>query len=378
MKRYRFTLRPLTAVHIGTGDVVSPLEFCLLPSASGEKVYAVFSPEKAIEALSPQDKNAFIQFCDANNPVNLRKFLREKVRQPAVRYICKVSKEFESQYEIRKDDPNNALEVEMMYRNGKYAPVIPGSSIKGAIRTAILNQRINFANEEYFREVVEKASRSRFDKEFQNKVLSCIAPNDDPLRALAIGDLTFSPKGSQLVSNMIMYHLSSGHNDPFSNKAAIYAEVLKGELVDGNPIEAFCDLILHDELNASFVPQSSKALKGKIGQKLYKKPILIEEILKACDNFYNNAFNSEYNKIIKSSDEVVKQGADALADRIDSMQKTGEHLIRIGRWSHVESVTVEKYRKPKTNRGYGRTRTLFQSNDNYFLMGWCAFSVDEA
>ncbi|MFZ5859845.1 MAG: type III-A CRISPR-associated RAMP protein Csm5 [Spirochaetota bacterium] len=377
MKRYRFTLRPLTAVHVGTGDVLTPLEYSLLSSTSGGRLYAVFSPEKIVESLPKEEKQQFSQFCSSNNLIGLRKYLGEKVRMPAVLYACKVSKEFESEFDGRKDDINNALEVEIMYRNSKHAPVVPGSSIKGAIRTALLDKRASMMNRALLEEAAQEASRTKFDRKFQSRAMLFSAPNDDPLRALAIGDCTFSPKGSQLVSNMIMYHFSSRYDDPFSNKAAIFAEVLKGELIDGSPTEASCDLIIHDELFSAIVPPGSRALGSRGGQKLYQKPVRLEEMLEACDEFYNRAFDSEYNRMIKSSDEAVKIGADALADRIDCMQEKGEHLIRIGRWSHVESVTVEDYRKPKSDKGYGKTRTLLQYNDNYYLMGWCAFSVEK-
>jgi CRISPR-associated protein Csm5 len=377
MKRYRFTLRPLTAVHVGTGDVLTPLEYSLLSSTSGGRLYAVFSPEKIVESLPKEEKQQFSQFCSSNNLIGLRKYLGEKVRMPAVLYACKVSKEFESEFDGRKDDINNALEVEIMYRNSKHAPVVPGSSIKGAIRTALLDKRASMMNRALLEEAAQEASRTKFDRKFQSRAMLFSAPNDDPLRALAIGDCTFSPKGSQLVSNMIMYHFSSRYDDPFSNKAAIFAEVLKGELIDGSPTEASCDLIIHDELFSAIVPPGSRALGSRGGQKLYQKPVRLEEMLEACDEFYNWAFDSEYNRMIKSSDEAVKIGADALADRIDCMQEKGEHLIRIGRWSHVESVTVEDYRKPKSDKGYGKTRTLLQYNDNYYLMGWCAFSVEK-
>lgn len=377
MKRYRFTLRPLTAVHVGTGDVLTPLEYSLLSSTSGGRLYAVFSPEKIVESLPKEEKQQFSQFCSSNNLIGLRKYLGEKVRMPAVLYACKVSKEFESDFDGRKDDINKALEVEIMYRNSKHAPVVPGSSIKGAIRTALLDKRASMMNRALLEEAAQEASRTKFDRKFQSRAMLFSAPNDDPLRALAIGDCTFSPKGSQLVSNMIMYHFSSRYDDPFSNKAAIFAEVLKGELIDGSPTEASCDLIIHDELFSAIVPPGSRALGSRGGQKLYQKPVRLEEMLEACDEFYNRAFDSEYNRMIKSSDEAVKIGADALADRIDCMQEKGEHLIRIGRWSHVESVTVEDYRKPKSDKGYGKTRTLLQYNDNYYLMGWCAFSVEK-
>ncbi|MGB9687057.1 MAG: type III-A CRISPR-associated RAMP protein Csm5 [Rectinema subterraneum] len=377
MKRYRFILRPLTAVHVGTGDVVTPLEYSVLPSTGGGRLYAVFSPEKVVESLPEEEKRQFSQFCASNNLVRLRKYLSEKVRMPAVLYACKVSKEFESEFDRRKDDINNALEVEVMYRNGKQAPVIPGSSIKGAIRTALLDKRASMMNRALLEEAAHEASRTKFDRKFQSRAMLFSAPNDDPLRALAIGDCTFAPKGTQLVSAMIMYHLSPNYDDPFSNKAAIFAEVLKGELIDGSPTEASCDFIIHDELFSAIIPPNTRALEKRKGQKLYQKPIGLEEILEACDTFYNRAFDSEYNRLIKSSNEVVKMGADALADRIDSIQERGEHLIRIGRWSHVESVTVEGYRRPKSDKGYGKTRTFLQYNDNYYLMGWCAFSVEK-
>jgi len=375
MKRYQFILRPLTAVHIGTGEAVSPLEYALFSSKSGERLFAVFSPEKIVESLSEAGIKQFSTLCSSNKFIELRQFLSEMAKMPSFLYVCSVSQQFESEFDKRKDDSNNALEVDTIYRSVNYAPVIPGSSIKGALRTALLNRRAGMIAGSALEDAAIEATRSRFDKKFQSKAMPFFSPNDDPMRALAVGDCTFSRKGTQLVGNMVMYHLSSAYPDPFSNKAALFAEILKGELITEYPIESSSDVIIHDELSSAIIPQNSRALEKRIGQKLYTEPISIDEVIDACDTFYNRVFNSEYNKIIKSSDELVKRGADALAHRIDKMQEKGEYLIRIGRWSHIEAVTVEGYRKPKTSKGYGKTRTLLEFNDNYYLMGWCAFSI---
>lgn len=71
------------------------------------------------------------------------------------------------------------------------APVIPGSSLKGSIRTAILNAALD---ETYMRDKLP-----RDDRRLQQELLDYKDAKQDPFHAVQIGDCKFLAKGTQLV-----------------------------------------------------------------------------------------------------------------------------------------------------------------------------------
>lgn len=136
--------------------------------------------------------------------------------------------------------------------------------------------------------------------------------------------------------------------------------------------------MLHDEALSGFRSPERGCLREKAGRKVIDRPLTIQEITKDTDEYYGNAFSKEFNDFFLDAQEesVLRAGKD-LAARVDELSASGEHLIRIGRWSHVEAVTVEKYRQPKSNKGYGRTRTLFEYEGAHYPMGWCTYTLEE-
>lgn len=375
MKRYRMVLKPITAVHIGSGNSITPLEYTTRENTIHQEIFVRFHPELVVQSLNQEQKKEFERLVDRKDHIKLREFLGKHVGANSLWYTSAVTPRFSTEYRKRKNDEKNSLEIEEDYRApNQRGPVIPGSSIKGAIRTAVLNYRV-LAKDTQGKQYHEQGY-SHGDTNFQNWYLDRTRPNDDPFRSLMIGDCTFEPRTSQLVGSLHQYTPSSRNGELF-NSIAIYAEMITGVLT-GQETNAETDLILEEYLDGIRVPRS-KTLSEKQGRRLYEKPLHIDEILAAVDDFYNRAFDDEYDNFYKKSrDDAVFSSGKRIAEHVNTLKAKGEHLIRIGRWSHVESVTVEPpYRKPVGRRGYGRTRTFLDYNGAWFSMGWCSFALEK-
>jgi len=370
MQKYTFTLKPITAVHIGTGDVISPLEYAI-GKIEQKDILFTFYPEKLVSLLNSEELKTFNSLVEKNNIVGLRNFLSDKAKcknyvQACINYIVWITDEFKKKYEQTKDDINNALEIATTYKANKRI-IIPGSSIKGAIRTAVLNA---IANQEQNKDYRVTEQDKRDDRSFQQRMLNYDDAKKDPFRAIYLSDVSFSPKENLIVSPMMLAHFNSEDNPVGIN---IYVEALKGVLLNSD-ISGIGEICIKNELLGQRIMANNNNEFILKKQKYHDINILSDYI----SIFYNNVFTDEYNKVQEGKmNDSIKAIYDQLANYIDrDMKKNNEILIRIGRWSHVEAVTIENFRRPFNRRGSGKTRTLIQYNGGFYPMGWCAMKIN--
>lgn len=143
-KIYQFTLRTMAPVHIGSGDTYTAKEYIY------EKGHYYFPDMgqlyQKIEELGPRTTAAFESFLmSSGNYHNVRNpRLTDFLQQQQIKdrdfggYAIK-----ETGFEGKSDpkDPKGYLnEVSVFVRDSYGNPYIPGSSLKGAIRTILVNQ----------------------------------------------------------------------------------------------------------------------------------------------------------------------------------------------------------------------------------------------
>ena len=168
-KIYNVKIEPLTAVHIGSGETITPLDYKVielkLKSGGLNKVFAKYSSDEIIARLINSDNQmALKRFENASASANMKemqKFFHDEFTLDDLQYPCDVTKEFLNVYNknISGDPLDNALEVLQMYRPaGKKTPVIPGSSVKGSVRTALLNR------------VMHEISNEKYDELWNNRI----------------------------------------------------------------------------------------------------------------------------------------------------------------------------------------------------------------
>ena len=373
-KIYTIKIEPLTAVHIGAGDTLTPLDYKLadmkLKTGGTKKVYAKFSSDAMLKRLiESNDENALKEFetmSGSGNMKALQEFFHSHFSRDDVEYTCDVTKPFMEKYtaNISGNPLGNALEVSQMYRPaGKKNPIIPGSSIKGAIRTALLNDKID---------LLDKTENQKNIKDVEKKLFGFKNEKDDPLRALVISDAVFESKGSSFVGVVKNVAPNKYSGNLEAKKMQMIAEMIFGSLLgvqNTSTANFLLDIDLQNSLVASDNPRKNFTMQTKFD---------IKDIIDSCNNFFANAFDDEYEKFftkcVEKTDVIIH-----LRKQIDEIYESKNSFpLRLGHWSQVEFVTLDRARSP-SKRGkiqkYGTTRTLLDYNNNFVPMGWCKCTV---
>ena len=364
--RYILKITPLTAVHIGTGLELTPFNYVIKLNKNRTPTLYRFIPGQVISFLSSEQKKELEKLSESGNILPLRKFLYNNFKAGMEIYSLPVSKDIAKSYVNNLQSERNQLIINEMYRKGDiYSPVIPGSSLKGAIRTAVLNKKVR-----------EKTSRGyavpKINKEIQKQALNYKDAKDDPFRAVSISDCVIKKRSkNQVVSNLFIYKNTRGENSRIEMQMTY--ELIRGKLFNGSAIGGV-ELLIDNPL-IEFPPVGNwEGIKVKLN---------IKEIADSCNKFYKDAFKEEFNKHYGSCNEfLLKNNLEMLEREIDDIGSDSNKisfLLRVGRFSQVECVTLEEpYRSPFNKKGYGKTRTLARYNDLEMPLGWVRVDVKKA
>lgn len=378
-KRYQLIVEPITCVHIGTGEQLTPLDYYVAKTGEGKHLYCVYDSDSILKRIAT-DKDKFAEFeklTSQNNMRGLVDFFHKNISTDDIKYPCDVAKEFLDNYDKNKNiDPlENGRFVQAMYRPaGKKTPVIPGSSIKGAIRTAVLNDiMFKLTNENYdqlYDDFKNEKKKENFDKTLQNKLLNYDGDaKSDPFRSLEISDIQFDAKGTQVVGALSMIK-NNKHTKELEvcNESQILLEMIKGKL-------------LGSSVNASGIIRINSALNQT---KQISQSIDLKQIINACKYFYWQEFENEYKTFYREATDKVDEITKLKKELQAIKDNENEFFIRVGRYSQVEFITYEEnFREPKTpvikgkQMSYGTTRTVLNFNGQYLPLGWCKCTVKE-
>lgn len=385
-KIYKLEIEPLTGVHIGTGEALTPLDYIVQNTKSGSDIYMKFSSDAILNELISKHENLaeFYTASDRNDMTGVMEFFQKHISNAAIEYPCNVTPGFWENYRKNKNnDPiENAREVLQMYRpSGSKKPVIPGGSLKGAIRTAVLDDvltRTYSDQNDFYRrkdEFEEARNYKHYEGKMQKELLAYNDAKNDPFRTLLIADAEFPAENTQLVGmlqNISLANASTGINR--SSSMQIQAEIIRGSLIGGQAKTA-TTVTIDEALQKAKIKNDRKSFSfGKNTTKI----ISMKEIAGACNYFFINNFKEEYEKFYKNANghvEIISQLHAALHAAIN---EKNTFIVRVGRWSQVEFMTFqEAFRKPKVpnrggrSQGYGNSRTVFDYDGEYVPLGWC-------
>jgi CRISPR-associated protein Csm5 len=403
MTRKIYTITPLTGIHIGTGEELTPLDYTITDKIGNTTIsksaYCKFSCDRILQRLM-NDNKASSDFYNASvegNMKDLQKFFQDHcTSMDDVDYLCEVTKGFAEIYnEICNKDYNpKAGRVYQMYHteeinNKMKVPAIPGTSIKGSIRTALLNYFLAGLSESEYDDAMneinvfeQKKDLTGGENNLKQKLLEYSDAKNDPFRAISLSDCSFKDIRTQLVGCLKVVYFYKESLNPL--KINIQAEVIRGELLGGNAKSEVC-ISIDDKLQKMpFAPN-----KDETPRRL--KTIDFDDIRDSCNYFYWREFGEferEYDKFYRNvsdgTEDLIVKLRKELKKAIDDTKK--QFIIRVGRWSQVEYVTFGKdFRKPVIKKGkkddkppkWGTTRTLFDYNGSYLPMGWCVLKEKE-
>ncbi len=328
---FKVRLHVLTPIHIGCDDVYEPTGFVI---DEKKKKLIEFDPIEFIESLSSQEREEIIKTIFSNNLLDIFKtikhFYKPTIRGREVEITDHLVEHYKkvlamSTYE-KKIVINQFTINRTAYNPHTSQPYIPGSSIKGAIRTAYLNMLAKEKKITNFQGKSDELESRLLDRD-EGK----LKMTTDPFRMLKVSD--FLPVGD--VKTKILYAINrkkeKSDKPTLAERGGVYQilEVIKPGAVFEGTIN----------LNSPF--DSSRI----------KSPIIVEKLKKCLNNFYVPLLENEI-KTLKGINIFVP-----LINEINSKFKgqinKSAFIISIGRHSGAEAVTIEGNRRIKIMQGRG-------------------------
>ena len=377
LERHQLTISLLSPVHVGCGEDFDPTNYVIMDGALQS-----FDLGLAADAL---DASARTQLATAasGNPVrallDTQRVLyrhREKLQRIANRKIP-VTEEVANYYETRIGQVAqheqgggqviNRLEFarsafDIMSGN----PIIPGSSIKGAIRTALLSQTLaETSGTSESRELVRKLNETRrlevqkpkgaeqeykkLGAKMQPEAFGYARQNGkidlerDPLRLLKIADAHYQSKEGRDAST-IVWRVNRRHNGAEAKGLATLIEAL-----NASPQTRFQPAAYRSEIIIDVGAQIG-------GPHTPSRRFSLADILESSNNFYLKKLDAELQHFEKlglgDAQWIANIRQQVFASEHNGRPTMGRLIenntgavVRVGRHSGSESVTVDQLRR---------------------------------
>ncbi|MBD3397551.1 type III-A CRISPR-associated RAMP protein Csm5 [Candidatus Micrarchaeota archaeon] len=316
----QFYLKTLAPVHIGCDEAYEPLEFVV-----DENAHEIirFDPEDFYGSMTDDDLEGFTKICRQGDPASILgiyKFLRGR---SADGRRVKACKGFIDQYQKTlsmsvniSQDIINAINDFVIERTSFLSdtgrPYIPGSSIKGAIRTAYLNLLAHRRN-------VSRKTGKYANTNLEKELLDDGKFDTDPFSMLKVSD--FRPVGE--VNTKIIYSVNEKKN-PQKYRSRQLHQIL--------------EVVLPGAIFMGTISVNQPHPKSGI-----KTPLDMQTLKAALNAFY------------KSEKEREDQDLENIGAKPPiNMDLGNANLMRIGRHSGAESITIEAHRNIKISPGSPR------------------------
>ncbi len=344
MISYRLTLVPITPIHIGTGEEIEPLEYTI-----AEHMLHRHDLGKLIESLSPRHYGELWALIDKNDLPALRAFVQKVATEESCLYHGPVSAEFESLVARGLRVGQASLRVALAARTAlDFKPYIPGSSLKGALRTgylyALAQARGGLPKDSRRVEPELLGYRSRSGRGF--------VAQEDPFRVLKISDSQPSNEPNRFCR---VAHFNLGGSGQF---AQIGLCETTPSLATGDDVRFDFDAAILDE----------KAIRRHFGKRWFD----LAEVAQACERFYGEVFRQELNYWKEHGQTEIHR---CLLESFEKASKMANSLpgqttyLRLGWGTGRQGMTID-WTKPAP-----KTRRVAEDK---WPMGWALLAIERA
>ncbi|MBI5326737.1 MAG: type III-A CRISPR-associated RAMP protein Csm5 [Deltaproteobacteria bacterium] len=363
-KPLKVRLHIISPVHIGCDDVYEPTSFVI--DEKKQKLIE-FDSMEFIKFLSAEERQKFTAICMQDNIasiVSIYKFISGK--QVKGREV-EIAKELISHYKKVRDLPTYGKDSEKKirqelnqftisrtaYNPHNNLPYIPGSSLKGSLRTAYLSKlaregKIKDCWNKYLQQNELNPDFKKYDfigkKKVAKRLETDLLQGDfstDPFRMVKVSD--FLPVGD--VKTKIVYAVNKKKKTSKFEARGPF-QILE-TVKEGSVFEGIINI------------QQPEQKSG------IQEPIQAKEFLKSINDFYIPAVNEE-NKItreINAGSVVVSR----INEKFKGILEQTAFLLRIGRHSGAEAVTIEGNRYIKIMQGKGQPPKFFDHTTTIWL-----------
>lgn len=363
--RYRLHVEPLTPIHVGCGQTIEPYEYDL---AEDDEFYwlVVLDLGAILADMPPAVRARFDQFSQRADFPALRRWLRQHAdRRRHARWRVRVDDDAYQEILRNINNPDRLGEIHLFTRDAATGrPYLPGSSIKGAIRTALVDAaaRQDARREPQLARVAQQADRERrAGVQFEAEALGNLSGGRpdlyrDPLRQVAVSDAPLPEDACWI--DRIQIIRAQGRPGPAPRGIVIYRELAVPPEEPGTAL-ATAELRLHHALTD----------RSRMRDKVLPRAWDAEAILRRCNDFYRPRLEEELGRFKMDAGTAEMLRAEAAG------MKRGECLVRLGRHSHFECMTVGEPFRRAPRRGFGKSRSYAAGR---LPLGWVRIRLEPA
>lgn len=353
-----YRLEPLTPIHIGTGESLDPFSYVI----RGDELHYIdlnawveAHPDPAGLAKKLSGELHAVKAHIAEN-IDLERFSLSTAKV--------LSREVLDEYRLKLKDPRNQLKIAPALKNiAAHTLLIPGSSLKGAIRTAVidlLDREHGLRLRDATRDDIAQRSRNRQYDDRLKSALGDIGSN--AFKDLKITDFE-APRGAAA----FVAAKEVGRKPDKQPTPKDPCEVLPGACM-GPASSSLVGKIGVGAANAG--DPRGESLKIRFGGKVLS--FSVERLAELCTAFYQRRYLAEKEKFYQLPHFAKTARALHAVDEAILAPPPGTFILRIGHYSHVECMTVTD-NQPETRvvKGkqmpWGTTRTLAEG---VYPFGW--------
>jgi CRISPR-associated protein Csm5 len=373
---------PLTPIHVGDGSVLTPETYDLDADA-----LLRFSPSAVLHSMAADRRALWSAALDRGDLKAAWRVIRGARRPEHVLERIGVGPAARAEIGKLLDSDDRAGEIRPMLRSGS-TKLVPGSSIKGALRTALLSHRV-VGHEA---EIEADKARARSPKgelsgaasdDVQRGLLGHRSTDEDPFRFVGVSDLVM-PVDSTRVDRVINWRpsrLLPGGAQP-AEKMQMLVERLRAAS-DGPdvPLAEITIAVAAGRL------ERSQRLDGD-RRKTPSRPIAPAELIEAARTFHWTLFDQERNRFYADEPGIraaldaafrVRLADGTVLDERGLRARPDMILLRVGRFGQFESKSLAGVREgwnpqahPPRAMTVGNTRNLVRTADHAPLVpfGW--------
>jgi len=368
---YRMLITPLSPVHVGTGESYEPTNYVIEDGMLHE-----FDTGSLIDALPSTERKALLVITNRRPDTEMIKAVqryfydrRAQIMPWAINhvpvlpgvvnlYASRIGKTAN-----REKDGHQVVNRMEINRTGhnpiSRLPVLFGSTLKGAIRTALLD---NQNNGTALQKIEDRRTGNRRDErnlELQQRLFQYSAGKFelDPMRLIQFSDAAWQGE-PKLPATQV--HLAVNRK-----KAPVVDEqgkIRKSKVEGGNGPDQILECIpgwryraFAGQINLQSV--DGVANQNKKGQRRLPAEDLrfnMAQIARACNDFYKPILKSE-NRLMHERGYLDPEWGKSIGQFLDTnderMQRGDVFLLRVGRHSGAESVTLNGVRDIKLMLG---------------------------
>ena len=349
IKNYKVKLHVLSPIHIGMGDAYDPTQFVI----DKDGLMYVFDTNDFLKSLDSEESMEFCKLADnANNPVPVFRFFRDNFDKNKVKYReVKVSKDLCERYEqicnsssLSKDAINQFELRRNIYNPVKNVPYIPGSSIKGCLKTFWMSEANKRSENPYKRNPQDEPYRGEIGK-LETKILKGTF-DKDPFRFIKVSDLYPIEQEDTFLSRImyaVMFSRNTSGNEDQNKKDSRSSLTVALEIIPkGNVFEGV--ISIDDQ---SFMPDVAKVQR-----------ITMDVLMKRAQRYYlsnqkvkdNNGIEKQVpSKTLSEINLLNKLGATGFNCNKEMFDRIGNDCfpIRLGHHSSAEFITLDGCRSVK-------------------------------